>query len=287
MKGNDTDIEIIDFKYDNTDYYKPPCKPISSIKITENALKMLFSMAKQMKHVFGKDYEVYAFLVGNDDIVTDILIPPQTVSYTHISISPNDLMQLVEPIEKYNLKILGWGHSHCDFSVFFSNTDDENQMRILNETENYKEFTTDDGHIIKMKFAYGVTVNINGEVYGEVTTQFPCGAVFNRENVPIEVIKSERKINEKLLDVVIKHDLKHFVRVGMFKKYAKRRTYTRDLAPEYSPNITETPSKTKTPYNLIDDFLKSYTDSTEEAKYVKSMLTSFLKFLSEYGIGLN
>jgi hypothetical protein len=114
-----------------------------------------------------------------------------------------------------NKIILGWNHSLCDFGVFFSGTDDANQENIFKETTNYAILPYIEKGI-QVKFVYGMTVNVKQEVYGEITTQMPCGAVLNRKSVEIEIIGDlPEDWDEETMRKIIRNELK--LRVKMKK----------------------------------------------------------------------
>ncbi len=157
---------------------------ITTIQITAHALQKMFFMAKEVVRIFNEPLEVYALAIGSTKVIQDILIPVQTCSFTSIHINAEDLLSLMPAIQKQDVTVLGWTHSHANFGVFFSETDIQNQKIILAETSNYIFL---DGH--RVKFCYGMTVNINQEVFGMVSTQFSSGNIHSKP-VSFDVLES-------------------------------------------------------------------------------------------------
>ncbi|MHA1751350.1 MAG: hypothetical protein ACTSYZ_03185 [Candidatus Helarchaeota archaeon] len=151
---------------------------LKKIKITDNALKKLFLMAKAVNEHLGGYYEVYCLLLGEDDIIEDIYIPEQEAGTTSVNVSEDNLIKIINNIDSLEItkKILGWGHSHGNFSVFSSYTDDQNHLTILNQTSNFVKINNQE-----IKFAYGLTVNVKKEIFGIVISQYTCGAIFQRK----------------------------------------------------------------------------------------------------------
>ena len=154
----------------------PEPSPLSIIQITQVALEKLYLLAQEVFEVLHQPLEVYALCVGKDDTIEDILIPQQEVSYASVHIHPENIFAMIPEIRARNLPILGWAHSHANFGVFFSGTDDFNQKIILAETSNYCEIEDQ-----RVKFAYGLTVNIRRALYGEVSTQFASGRIEHKK----------------------------------------------------------------------------------------------------------
>ncbi|MBD3229091.1 MAG: hypothetical protein GF329_12960 [Candidatus Lokiarchaeota archaeon] len=150
---------------------------LKEIKITRTALKKLFMMAEAVNEHLGGIYEVYCLLLGEEDIIKDIYIPKQEAGTASINVSEENLITVINEIEEnpINSKIIGWGHSHGNFSVFSSSTDDQNHITILNQTSNILKNNDQE-----IKFAYGLTVNIREELFGIVCSQYTCGAIFSR-----------------------------------------------------------------------------------------------------------
>ena len=98
------------------------------------------------------------------------------MTYVSINIDPESILELADFIRANNVTVLGWAHSHADFGVFFSGVDARNQQTLLAETTNY--LIRDD---MKLKFAYGMTVNTHTHKYGVISTQYPCGSIRNVE----------------------------------------------------------------------------------------------------------
>ncbi|MFX0096082.1 MAG: hypothetical protein ACFFBD_30365, partial [Candidatus Hodarchaeota archaeon] len=157
------------------------------IPITRMAIEKIFILAQRVSQLMRSHLEVYCFLIGNDEgIVEDILIPPQHVSHSFVEIPEAALDAVALSVKEIrsDYKILGWAHSHANFSVFSSGTDDRNHQTVLNQTLNLKLVNG-----TELKYAYGITVNEAREVYPVIITQYPCGTVIQRQGV-LEIIES-------------------------------------------------------------------------------------------------
>jgi hypothetical protein len=140
---------------------------LKTLKISRYAFdKMLYTLRQAFK-VKGSAVESYWLLVG-DTYVKDILIPEQSASHGYVSVSERGILKISKLIQENQIKIMGWGHSHADFGVFFSGTDRGNQMTVFYETTNY--IKNSKGELIK--YCYGSTYNIHEKVYAVLSYQF-------------------------------------------------------------------------------------------------------------------
>lgn len=83
----------------------------------------------------------------------------QTVNYTHCESSPDGMIDLSFSVQDKNMRFVGWGHSHSDFGVFYSNTDYTNILSLTRS--NGIPIVDKDGNI-QSKYLYGMTYNANG-----------------------------------------------------------------------------------------------------------------------------
>jgi proteasome lid subunit RPN8/RPN11 len=266
----------------------PP--PITVIKITKVALEKIYLMAQAVQSIFQRALEVYCLVVADrhqQDVIGDILIPEQSVTYVSIHIEPENILKLSQRIREEQLTILGWAHSHADFSVFFSGTDDRNQNVILAETANY---TVRDQ--MKLKFAYGMTVNIHRKRYGVVSTQYPCGSIQHKE-AEFEIIGDlpsnwdETAEKQALIDELEQKMSKG----GWFGK--SNGSYER---PKANPDEIRAPKAIESPVvppnnrassasddlsgdelALIDGYLKSHPETNPLIKYDLQRFVTYLK----------
>ncbi|MFQ6123308.1 MAG: hypothetical protein ACE5R6_01695 [Candidatus Heimdallarchaeota archaeon] len=162
---------------------------MNELKITTTALEKIYALAEIVVDRAKRDYEVYCFLLGNEQgCVEDILIPEQEVTSYSVEIPKSALLKLTEELETLdsNLQVLGWAHSHAKMGAFSSLTDDENHVRVLHQSKNFKIMSDK-----KTKYAYGLTVSLAPRNhYGVVVTQFDCGAVVLRE-ATLDIIDQE------------------------------------------------------------------------------------------------
>jgi len=159
--------------------------PITKIKIKESALEKIFAISK------ATDLECYCLLLGYDDIVEDIFVPLQEANGVHVTVDGKNIMEIKEILKTTKYKVLGWAHSHCTFSVFFSSTDMQNQNTLLIQTQNYtKDYTK--------KWVYGMTVNHKREMIGYVSTQYADNFSIEMKKADICIIKDIKNEDEKI-----------------------------------------------------------------------------------------
>tara|TARA_Y100000310_G_C20677843_1_gene814139 strand:+ start:416 stop:1543 length:1128 start_codon:yes stop_codon:yes gene_type:complete len=112
------------------------------IKITDYAIKKANVISKRMCELAGESLEVSFCLLDDDPSAEDMLIgdvyisQDQRVTPAYCDVSGSGGIRSMRDI-KYNLKkrIVGWGHSHANFDVFYSGTDD---ATILNRASKWK-----------------------------------------------------------------------------------------------------------------------------------------------------
>ncbi|MHA1511989.1 MAG: hypothetical protein ACTSRX_09760, partial [Promethearchaeota archaeon] len=165
-------------KDSNKDIIKKSPKKLNKVIITRSAYNKMIIIAQEVSKLLKQSMEVYALCIGDNGIIDDILIPPQKVSSISIHINASYILSLVPYIRANNLNIIGWVHSHGIMSSFFSSTDDNNQITVLNDTSNYSEVDN-----IRVKYCFGITVNLREELFGIVTTQFPSGEIVHEEAI--------------------------------------------------------------------------------------------------------
>ncbi len=141
------------------------------LKISEFAFKKVKTVVKSAFEALNHAVESYWLFLG-DSIIRDIIIPHQHVSHAFVEVDGTNILNLKKEIRESNLEILGWGHSHADFEVFFSGTDWQNQKRVFNETSNYaiieRKNTIEVSKVI-IKYSYGSTFNIHEDNFVQLT----------------------------------------------------------------------------------------------------------------------
>jgi len=260
----------------------PP--PIDTIKITRLALEKMFILAQEIFHVFDTPLEAYCLCVGHDHIIEDILIPRQRVSFASVHIEPQNLLEIAPIIRKNQLTILGWSHSHANFSVFFSGTDDHNQNVLLTETSNYRILNQ-----MKVKYVYGMTVNVMRDMFGMITTQYSCNRI-EHTRAKIQIVNSLpdkqqlSEIREEIHDEILAkvetsqdHPKKHHI---VFEPLHDVVDKSND---QNETNISKTEIKKEEPVlpkqnPLIPEFLQDY---QPENFYKETLLSDFLHFLEK------
>ncbi len=253
---------------------------LKKIKITRSAYNKMIIIAQEVSKLLNQSMEVYALCIGDNGIIEDLLIPPQKVSSISIHINASDILSLVPYIRKNNLNIIGWAHSHGNMSVFFSSTDDNNQITVLNDTSNYTEIDS-----IRVKYCFGITVNLREELFGIVTTQFPSGNIVH-ENAIFEIDTNlstnwnENEIRKEIseeLKIKIKMEKKRFQFIGNFDKSDDGAA---DIFNEDDDDNTKINQKNLLSHRdryLIDIFLKRNNISNPK---IKKLLISFVRFIN-------
>ena len=167
--------EFLNPSEDPLDYIQD-FKPIHEIPITGLALEKMYILAQEVFSIAQNKVEVYSLSIGTDHIIQDILIPAQTVRMASVFVEESAILDIIPTIRANNLTVLGWNHSHANFSVFFSGTDNDNQQMLLTDTANYRKWKG-----IPVKYVYGMTVNIQRDIFGVISTQIPTGKIYNVE----------------------------------------------------------------------------------------------------------
>ncbi len=241
--------------------------PIREFNIAERALIKLFLMAKAVSEVHKSPYEIYALCIGKDLTIEDIYIPYQNVTYVSIHIDGDMIYHARQEIRAQKFNIIGWAHSHADFSVFSSGTDNENHKTVLHETSNYSE---KEG--IRLKYMVAMTVNMKENVYGVTLTHYPCGIITQSE-ASVRVIRDSDDITpEWIYYQYIK--LKNIVKERVKTSGYYRSEYTHDSYQSTRPS----PSSDYT----IEDVI-SFSSLFENSSKIPKLLQHELKPIYEAG----
>jgi len=202
MKIGSTIEELYNYQKENLsgtskiNYREIKFEDLLKLKISEFAYKKVKKVVKSVFEALNHAVESYWLFLG-DNIIQDIIIPYQHVSHAFVEVDGINILNLKKQIEESNLEILGWGHSHADFGVFFSGTDWRNQELIFNETSNYaiiKRKKDDSVSKVIIKYSYGSTFNIHEENFVQLTWQEPEGQI-QHFRVNLEIIPSKGNIN--------------------------------------------------------------------------------------------
>ncbi len=180
-------------------------------------------VVKTAFEVRGQAVESYWLLLG-DTKIRDIIVPNQDVSFASVHVNSTDVLQMKNEIHNNKWKILGWGHSHANFGVFFSGTDIRNQERILHETNNYAMIDFEpDGKLrrkydlqqeMEIKYSFGSTLNIHEDKYAEVIWMDESKNIYKKK-IEIEVE------NEQLTE-------SELTELKLFKKEIEKRFISRN-----------------------------------------------------------
>jgi hypothetical protein len=184
-----------------------------TLKITDYAFDRAMYIVQTAFEIAKNPVESYWFYVGKDDrpnLIEDVIVPHQSISHAFVSVSISEILEMQPEIRKqlrvHQWRVLGWGHSHADFGVFFSGTDWINQSRIFHETMNYARIEDEQKQILK--YSYGTTFNIHKNLYGNISFQRigknieHAGVVIkvvpNSEQMKLDKISFKQELNSKL-----------------------------------------------------------------------------------------
>ena len=180
-------------------------QPLKTIRITRKALSDMFLMAKAANNISHSALEIYCVCLGDRiseeyptevGVINEIFIPSQHVTGASVTVSEEGLREAGTHMRKTGKIILGWSHSHANFSVFSSGTDDINHKKMLNDTTNYmyEEIMPDAYH--RIKYAVGMTVVEKGDYMGVIISNVSCGKTTQTE-ADFELIGEDYTPEEK------------------------------------------------------------------------------------------
>ena len=175
-----------------TEFREVEFENLLTLKISEFAFKKVKIIIKSAFEALNHAVESYWLFLG-DKFIQDIIIPYQHVSYAFVEVDGINILNLKKIIVESNLEILGWGHSHADFGVFFSGTDWRNQKRVFNETSNYVNIKRKKKNIVSkviIKYSYGSTFNIHEDIFVQLTWQ-ESGGPIQHSHAKLEIIPSK------------------------------------------------------------------------------------------------
>ncbi len=272
--SSNTDLNSVSESNPNENIFEKSksIKKLNKIIITRSAYNKMVIIAQEVSKLLNQSMEVYALCIGDNGVIEDILIPHQKVSSISIHINASDILSLAPYIRENNLNILGWAHSHGNMSVFFSSTDDNNQITVLNDTSNYTEIDN-----IRVKYCFGITVNLREELFGIVTTQFPSGNIAHEKAIFQVNCDLPANWNENEIRKEISEELKIKIKKNMYNN-DKNNNYK--FTDNFDNNDDNTKIKEKNllserDHYLIDVFLKRNNISNPK---IKKLLISFVRF---------
>jgi proteasome lid subunit RPN8/RPN11 len=111
---------------------------LTSLRITNYAFEKAYGYAKIACDIAEGTIECGGYLITpkgtRDRVATDsFLAKNQDVSDGLFTIEAEDVIKAGSDIDGMGYKVLGWWHSHAHLDTFFSATDDDGQMTVLNE----------------------------------------------------------------------------------------------------------------------------------------------------------
>jgi len=110
---------------------------LTDIHLTRYTYEKAFRYAKLVMKRKSRNVEVGGFLIqpkdSTDRIARDAyLAKDQEVRVGFYELSPEDVVKAGRELDEQGQRIIGWWHSHGRFKTFHSDTDDKNQMILLN-----------------------------------------------------------------------------------------------------------------------------------------------------------
>lgn len=253
-------------------------KKLNKVIITRSAYTKMIIIAQEISKLLNQSMEVYALCIGDNGIIEDILIPHQKVSSISIHINTSDILSLLPYIRENNLNIIGWVHSHGDMSSFFSITDDINQITVLNDTSNYSEVGN-----IRVKYCFGITVNLREELFGIVTTQFPSGNIVHENAIFEFTCDLPTNWNENEIRKEISEELKIKIKIKeKINSYKFRDNFNNNKDyPKSKEKLKEKENEKELLSSrdryLIDKYLKSNNISNPK---IKKLLINFVRYIN-------
>jgi len=240
---------------------------LRDILIEASALEKIYTFAEIVVTLGEKDYEAYCLLIGSEDgLIKDILIPEQEVTSYSVEISKDALLKISEELEALDsdLYVLGWAHSHHTMTAFSSSTDDDNNITILNQTNNFKHINGK-----RTKYIYSITVAIKPrDHHGVCASQFECGATLLRE-ANLRILEQENDIifnKDDLTDLLTEEIEK---KITFYKpkpsKWQRLRTWWGKSDGYFS---------TYSYLSSLKDFAKSQSDSDTEVSWPETLRES-------------
>lgn len=111
---------------------------LDALHITEYAFEKAYAYARLACRKAGRSIECGGYLIApkgsGDRIATDaFLARNQEVSEGLFTIKAEDVIKAGREIDEMGYSALGWWHSHGFLRTFFSGTDDNGQITVLNE----------------------------------------------------------------------------------------------------------------------------------------------------------
>jgi len=173
----------------------------SQVYITKGALKKAYTYAKLACDVFGQSVECYGYLITpkdkKDRVVRDVYLAKQEVSAAYVSITGEDVINAGKEIDKMGYKVLGWWHSHANFSTFHSSTDDANMKRVLNaiaptnQATYYKKIPLGEGELKAKKKGKSIVLSDQTNPKKKIYLDMPEEDMLNPKDFNLEDVRIE------------------------------------------------------------------------------------------------
>jgi len=245
---------------------------MSQVFMTKQSLERLFIQTEEVvnMHLEKHGYlETMAFLVSDrdDNVINHTIVPYHVMhrGYCEIPVDTEQtkLKELIKNINRDREKkyrVIGWGHSHPDFNAFSSGTDDNEHRTVLSQAGVYDKIDEECpscGTIVvhrSIRYAVGLTVNLNRDIYAVVITNYNCGRVEECSNARVKVVDPDtiltnewiketreeiRKKIEERAEIYVSSYSRHRDRSMFRTGKTKQLTLDRLLSPPTSWNVSE------------------------------------------------
>lgn len=106
---------------------------LSPIKISSYAFDKANYVSRRVCELAGEPLEVGFYLIGDplsktdgEAVIDDIYIgSEQNVKKSHVNVTPRGKMLSTKSIQGMGKRVVGWGHSHAESTVYYSDQDDD------------------------------------------------------------------------------------------------------------------------------------------------------------------
>jgi hypothetical protein len=171
------------------------------LRIMQGTLDTAQSFAR-LATLDGQAVEAYMHLVG-DDVIKDVVLTKE--QYVGAAFCQPTVQGLADTYASLgDNQIVGWCHSHADFSNFFSSMD-KNNVRTF----------TDMGGIVRdiegepISLFYNLVVNVRNDTPYSAISYFYQGNYGLIEHVPLIVLPGGTKLSEQAASEQLKSALRH------------------------------------------------------------------------------
>jgi len=188
---------------------------LNNVLIKKKALSDLFLMNEANNNVISdkmqkdKKFEIYFYLLadekeGNNNeqiIIDEIYLPKQKSAEDRLYIHIESIKELGQYISENNKKVIGWAHSHGKYDVYSSSEDNKNHKKLLSEVQNI----ISDSNGNRAKYIYSIITNAKEHIYASIIVQYPCGYIYQNDDVPLTIVDEEDYTDEEKKEKYIEY----------------------------------------------------------------------------------